>query len=136
MPAALTPIVIFAMPATENFDSAIGRVDHSFRQNDKLSGRYEFDRFTKAAVFNPMQLVSYTDATFAITAQNFLAHETHVFSTRLVNDFRFSYSREVSHRGPGSNAASVTAFGVSLPFQPTPNAIQGVGVQGDRKSVV
>src|SRR5229473_3121271 len=108
----------------------MGRVDHSFRQNDKLSGRYEFDRFTKAPVFNPLQLVSYTDGTFAITAQNFLAHETHVFSPRLVNDFRFSYSREVSHRGPGSNAADATAFGVSIPFQPTPSAIQGVGVPG------
>jgi hypothetical protein len=130
IPAGLNPTVPFSKPDTENFDSAIGRIDHSFRQSDKLSGRYEFDRFTKAAVFNPKQLVSYTDATFAITAQNFLAHETHVFSPRLLNDFRFSYSREVSHRGPGSNVVNATAFGVSLPFQPTPNAIQGVGVQG------
>src|SRR5882762_3780068 len=130
IPAGSKPTVPFSKPDIENFDSAIGRVDHSFSQNDKLSGRYEFDRFTKAAVFNPLLLISYTDATFAITAQNFLAHETHVFSARLVNDFRFSYSREVSHRGPGSHAANVTALGVALPFQPTPNAIQGVGVQG------
>src|SRR5882762_708481 len=130
IPAGLNPTVPFSKPDTENFDSAIGRIDHSFRQSDKLTGRYEFDRFTKAAVFNPKQLVSYTDATFAITAQNFLAHETHVFSPRLLNDFRFSYSREVSHRGPGSKVVSAKAFGVSLPFQPTPNAIQGVGVQG------
>src|SRR5438445_6391657 len=92
IPAGLNPTVPFSKPDTENFDSAIGRIDHSFRQSDKLSGRYEFDRFTKAAVFNPKQLVSYTDATFAITAQNFLAHETHVFSPRLLNTFRFSYS--------------------------------------------
>src|SRR5437773_1180882 len=130
IPGGSNPTIPFSKPDTENFDSAMGRIDHSFRQSDKLSGRYEFDRFTKAAVFNPLQLVSYTDATFAITAQNFLAHETHVFSARLVNDFRFSYSREVSHRGPGANVVGVTAFGVSLPFQPTPNAIQGVGVQG------
>jgi len=130
IPAGSKPTVPFSKPDIENFDSAIGRVDHSFSQNDKLSGRYEFDRFTKAAVFNPLLLISYTDATFAITAQNFLAHETHVFSPRLINDFRFSYSREVSHRGPGSNVVNATAFGVSLPFQPTPNAIQGVGVQG------
>src|SRR6266581_4149611 len=130
IPAGSKPTVPFSKPDIENLDSAIGRVDHSFSQNDKLSGRYEFDRFTKAAVFNPLLLISYTDATFAITAQNFLAHETHVFSPRLINDFRFSYSREVSHRGPGSNVVNATAFGVSLPFQPTPNAIQGVGVQG------
>jgi outer membrane receptor protein involved in Fe transport len=130
VPAGSNPTVPFSKPDTENFDSAIGRADHSFSQNDKLSGRYEFDRFTKAAVFNPMQLVSYTDATFSIIAQNFLAHETHVFSPRLINDFRFSYSREVSHRGPGAGAVDATAFGVDIPFQPAPAGIQGVGVQG------
>ena len=130
IPTGSNPTVPFSKPDIENFDSAIGRVDHSFSQNDKLSGRYEFDRFTKAAVFNPLQLVSYTDATFNITAQNFLVHVTHVFSPRLVNDFRFSYSREISHRGPGAGAVDATAFGVSIPFEPTPSAIQGVGVQG------
>src|SRR6266404_7824619 len=130
IPAGSKPTVPFSKPDIENFDSAIGRIDHSFRESDKLSGRYEFDRFTKAAVFNPMRLVSYTDATFSIIAQNFLAHETHVFSPRLINDFRFSYSREVSHRGPGANAVDAIAFGVAIPFQPSPAAIQGVGVQG------
>jgi hypothetical protein len=130
IPAGSNPTVPFSKPDIENFDSAIGRIDHSFRQSDKLTGRYEFDRFTKAAVFNPMQLASYTDATFSIIAQNFLAHETHIFSPRLINDFRFSYSREVSHRGPGANAVDVTAFGVNIPFQPNPSGMQGVGVQG------
>src|SRR6266513_709832 len=116
IPAGSKPTVPFSKPDTENFDSAIGRIDHSFRQNDKLSGRYEFDRFTKAAVFHPLLLISYTDATFAIIAQNFLAHETHLFSPRLINDFRFSYSREVSHRGPSLDAANVTPFGVAGGF--------------------
>ena len=64
IPAGANPTVPFSKPDIENYDSAIGRVDHSFSQNDKLGGRYEFDRFTKAPVFNPLQLVSYTDATF------------------------------------------------------------------------
>src|SRR5205807_1183137 len=81
------PTVPFSRPDTESFDSAMGRLDHSFSQTDKLTGRYEFDRFIKAAVFNPLLLISYSDATFAITAQNFLAHETHLFSPGLVNDF-------------------------------------------------
>jgi outer membrane receptor protein involved in Fe transport len=130
IPTGSKPTMPFSKPDIENFDSAIGRIDHSFRESDKLSGRYEFDRFTKAAVFNPLLLISYTDATFGIIAQNFLAHETHIFSPRVVNDFRFSYSREVSHRGPSPDAVNVSAFGVNLPFQPSPDAIQGVGVQG------
>jgi len=130
IPAGSNPTLPFSKPDTENFDSAIGRLDHSIGPKDKLTARYEFDRFGKAAVFNPLLLIAYTDATFSIIAQNALIHETHLFSPRLVNDSRFGYSREVSHRGPSPSAANVTAFGTSLPFEPTPSAIQGVGVKG------
>jgi Carboxypeptidase regulatory-like domain len=129
IPTGSNPTVPFSKPDVENFDSGIGRLDHSIAKNDKLTLRYEFDRFTKAAVFNPLLLVAYTDATFSIVAQNALIHETHIFSPRLINDFRFSYSREVSTRGPSPSAVNITAFGVALPFQPKPSAIQGVGVQ-------
>jgi len=130
VPTGSNPTVPYSKPDHENYDSAVGRVDHSISVNDRITARYEFDRFTKAAVFNPFQLVSYTDATFAITAQNALLHETHVFSPRFFNDFRFGYSREVSHRGPSPNAVNAGGFGAALPFAPTPHAIQGIGVQG------
>jgi hypothetical protein len=130
IPSGSNPTVPYSKPDHENYDSAVGRVDHSIGVNDRLTARYEFDRFSKAAVFNPLQLVSYTDATFAITAQNALLHETHVFSPRFFNDFRFGYSREVSYRGPDANAVSAAGFGAVLPFAPKPQAIQGIGVQG------
>jgi hypothetical protein len=130
IPSGSNPSVSFTKPDTETFHSAIGRLDHVIRANDTATLRYEFDRFSKLAVFNPLQLVAYTDATFDITAQNALIHETHIFSPRSINDARFSFSREVANRGPSGTAANVTAFGVSLPFQPKPSAIQGVGVQG------
>lgn len=129
IPTGANPSVAFSKPDIENFDSGMGRVDHALGKSDKLTLRYEFDRFTKAPVFNPLFLVEYTDATFSIIAQNALVHETHVISPRFINDFRASYSREVSTRGPSPNAANVTAFGVSLPFEPKPSAMQGVGVQ-------
>ena len=46
-----------------------------------------------------------------------------------MNDARISYSREISKRGPASSAVDATAFGTALPFEPTPSAIQGIGVQ-------
>ncbi len=130
IPAGSNPSFSFTKPDTETFHSAIGKLDHVIRANDTVTLRYEFDRFKKAAVFNPLLLVAYTDATFDITAQNALIHETHVFSPRSINDARFSFSREVSNRGPPPSAVDATGFGVSLPFQPKPSAIQGVGVQG------
>src|SRR5215469_15755085 len=129
IPTGSNPTVGFAKPDTENFDSGMGKFDYLLSEKDKVTLRYEYDRFTKAPVFNPQFLVQYTDATNAITAQNALIHETHTFSPTLLNDARFSYSREISSRGPASTAANASAFGVALPFQPTPNAIQGIGVQ-------
>jgi hypothetical protein len=130
IPTGSNPTVPFSKPDIENFDSGIGRIDHSIGKRDKITGRYEYDRFTKGPVFNPLELVAYTDATFSIVAQNALVHETHIFSPTLINDFRVSYSREVSTRGPASNAANLAAFEtVPLPFQPKPSAIQGIGVQ-------
>jgi hypothetical protein len=130
IPTGSNPVEPFTKPDVENFDSGMGRLDHSIGQNDKLNARYEFDRFTKAPVFNPQLLVAYSDATFSIIAQNALLHETHIFSPRVVNDARASYSREVSTRGPAPNAANVTDFGVAIPFQPAPSGIQQIGVQG------
>jgi hypothetical protein len=130
IPTGSNPVEPFSKPDIENYDSGMGRLDHSIGQNDKITARYEFDRFTKGPVFNPQLLVAYTDATFSIIAQNALLHETHIFSPRVINDARFSYSREVSTRGPAPNAANVTDFGVAIPFQPTPSGIQQIGVQG------
>jgi TonB dependent receptor len=130
IPAGANPTVAFSKPDIENYDSGMGRLDHSISDSDKLTARYEFDRFTKQPVFNPQLLVAYTDATFSIIAQNALLHETHIFSPRLINDARMSYSREVSTRGPSPTAVNVTAFGTAIPFEPTPSAIQQIGVQG------
>jgi hypothetical protein len=131
IPTGSNPTVPYSKPDTENYDSGMGRLDHSIGKSDKITLRYEYDRFSKLPVFNPLQLVSYTDATFSIVAQNALIHETHIFSPKVVNDFRFSYSREVSLRGPDPDAVDLATFEtVPLPFQPSPSAIQGIGVQG------
>jgi hypothetical protein len=130
IPAGSNPTLAFTKPDTENFDSGMGRIDHSLGAKDKLTLRYEYDRFTKAPVFDPSFLIRYTDATFSIIAQNALVHETHTFSPNMLNDARVGYSREVSTRGPSPNAVNTGAFGATLPFQPTPSAIQGIGVQG------
>jgi len=116
IPAGSNPTVPFSRPVIRDFDSGMGRIDHSIGQNDKITGRYEYDRFKQAGVFNPLFMVQYRDATFSIVNPNYLVHETHTFSPRFLNDFRFSIAREVSTRGPAPGAVGISAFGVNLPF--------------------
>lgn len=120
--------VTIIQPDSQNFHDVLGRVDHAFTGNDKLSVRYAYDRFTRTALFDPANYLTYRDGS-TIISQNILLHETHLFSSQLVNDARFSYSREHASRGPASNALSVADLGVALPFQPV-KAIQQIRVNG------
>jgi Carboxypeptidase regulatory-like domain/TonB-dependent Receptor Plug Domain len=116
-------------PDYQDFKEVTAKGDHSLRANDRLTLRYFLDRFTRNAVFDPSNLLRYSDGS-TITSQNGLIHETHIFSSTLINDFRFSYSRDMASRGPAANAASVRDFGVNIPFQPPSKAIQAVRVVG------
>ena len=120
--------VTFAKPDHQDFHDILGKVDHTLTSKDRVAGRYSYDRFSKLAVFDPSNFLTYTDGS-TITAQNALIKETHVFSPHLLNDARFSYSREKASRGPAANAISVADLGVSLPFQPV-KAVQQIRVNG------
>jgi hypothetical protein len=119
--------VAFARPDHQDFYDLLGRVDHAFSQKDRLSVRYDYNYFSKAAVFVPTNILTYADGS-KITNQNYLIHETHVFRPTLINDFRFSYAREKASRGPASDVPSVQSLGSLIPFQPKPNAIQQIRV--------
>jgi len=121
--------VTFVKPDKQNFNEVLGRVDHAFHQNDRLSVRYDFNYFSKAAVFVPDNILTYTDGS-KITNQNWLIHESHIFRPTLINDFRFSYAREKASRGPASTVPSVQSLGSLIPFQPAANAIQQIRVNG------
>jgi len=118
----------FPIPDAENYDSGMGRLDYQLRSQDKISGRYEFDRFVRGAYTPPTELLAYTDGQ-TIESQNALLHETHTFSPSFLNDFRLSYSRETSVRGPGANAPNASDFGVSGIDAVVPAAIQSITIQ-------
>jgi hypothetical protein len=124
-----TSHVTFARPDRQDFHEVTGRVDHSFSQSDRLAVRYFYDRFKRNAVFDSTNILTYSDGS-TIVSQNYLIHETHIFRPNLINDFRFSYSRDAAGRGPASDAISVQDLGVNIPFQPSPKAIQRIRVSG------
>ena len=118
----------FAKPDHQDFHDLLGKVDHVLTEKDRFSVRYAYDRFSKLAVFDPANFLTYTDGS-TITSQNILLHESHVFNPHLLNDARFSYSREKASRGPAANAISVADLGVALPYEPV-KAIQQIRVNG------
>lgn len=119
----------FFRPDQQDFREITIRGDHSFSQKDQLTFRYFYDHFTRNAVFDPANFLIYSDGS-TIKSQNFLGHWTHVFSSGLINDFRFSYAPENATRGPASNAMSVQDLGVKLPFEAPEKAIQQVRING------
>src|SRR5207248_3020188 len=90
--------ISFAKPDHQDFHDLLGKVDYVLTANDRLSVRYAYDRFSKLAIFDPANFLTYTDGS-TITSQNVLFHESHVFNPHLLNDARFSYSREKANRG-------------------------------------
>src|SRR5262249_9117660 len=119
--------VSFARPDQQDFREFTGKVDHSFSQHDRLTGRYFYDHFQRNAVFEPANFLTYSDGS-TIVSQNYLIHENHVFGPNLINDARFSYARDAARRGPAANAMSVQDLGVNLPFQAAAKAIQQIRV--------
>lgn len=125
----ITGKISFQRPDSENFDEVIGRLDQNIGQKDQLTLRYDRNRFHLEPVFDPSNILTYHDGTNAIVNSNYLIHEAHVFSPKLVNDFRFGFARETSERGPATNVPSVADLGVNI-FQPSPEkAIQSISIQ-------
>jgi Carboxypeptidase regulatory-like domain len=119
----------FARPDLQNFQELTARVDHAFSRKTLMAVRYFYDRFTRNAVFEPNNILTYSDGS-TIRSQNLLVHLTYISRPTLINDFRFSFAPETAQRGPAAKAISVQDLGVSIPFQPTPKAIQQIRVNG------
>lgn len=69
------------------------RVDHHFRDVDQFFGRYSLGdgakRFASSAAALPPNIVEDTD----IRLQSLTLSHTHLFSSTLINDFRFGFNR-------------------------------------------
>ncbi|MBO0859221.1 MAG: TonB-dependent receptor [Chloracidobacterium sp.] len=124
-----TGTILFSKPIVQDFDEYVARGDHSFSDRDRLNLRYFNDRFNSQGFLDLTNYLKSQD-TSTIIAQNALVGETHVFGAGAVNEFRASYSRETSNRGPAAGSISLADLGVNI-FQPsTGNTLEGINVNG------
>jgi hypothetical protein len=125
--ASGTGQVVYSLPLSQNYDEYIARGDHSITANDKLVGRYYYDRFFNVGTYGG-NLLAYGQGS-TISSHNAVIQELHIFSPTLLNDFRFGFTRLVSIRQPPANTPTVASFGVPI-FQPPIPAIQGISITG------
>ncbi len=116
-------------PIVQNLDETVERFDHSFSSADRLTFRGTWNNFVNQAVFDPRNVLTLSSGS-KITSQNYLLHEIHLFRSNLLNDFRVTYWRLKSSRGPAPGSPNVTDFGVQNIFQASPKSVQGVSVSG------
>lgn len=57
-----------------------------------------------------------------------MLNETHVFTPSLLNDFRASFAREVSERGPAAGSIDATQLGVKMYSPPGDHVIESLSV--------
>ena len=121
--------VFYSQPVKQDFHDVVTRVDHNISTNDRLSGRYTWDRFTNGAFFDNANILS-TAGGSEITSQNFLISENHVFRPNLLNDLRLNVSRVNSQSGPAAGSPNLRDLGVNI-YQPNlPKTFDGVSVSG------
>lgn len=100
----------------QTFYEAVGRVDQSIGDADRLFVRYFGDHFEQAPSYINNNLLTDT-AGSQIFSQSYSLGEIHTFRPNLLNDFNFTFGRVTSHRGPAANVPNVGDLGVNL-YQP------------------
>jgi hypothetical protein len=121
--------LFYSQPVSQDFNEYVARGDHAISDHDHLSLRYFYDRFSNAGFLDPQNYLSFQNFS-TIISQNALIGETHVFGPSAVNDFRASFSRETSNRGPAVGSVGLTDLGVNIWQPPTAKTIEGISVSG------
>lgn len=122
-------LLFYSQPVIQNYDEYVARGDHAFSEKDRMSLRYFYDRFNNQGFLDPSNYLSNQNFS-TIISQNALIGETHVFGPAAVNEFRASYSRETSNRGPAPGSISLTDLGVNIWQPPTAKTIESIAVNG------
>jgi hypothetical protein len=121
--------VFYTVPIKNSFNESIARVDHSFSDKDRITGRYYTNKFFTPSSWDPNFALIYVDGVDFIV-QNALLQETHIFTPTLLNDFRLNFHREHNNRFVPPGVPNVNDFGVNI-WQPNGyKAIESIGVAG------
>ena len=127
VPLANTPTGFVALvpnPGTDN--QFLWRLDHSINSRNSLNVRYFRDdsqNFTQ-----PGNIPNYEGTPQWLKNTNWAAHDTHTFSTSMINEFRIGINRNHSESASSGNL-QLSDFGAIFPGVVTPQ-LPSIGVTG------
>ena len=92
-----------------------GRVDHTFSESDQIFGRVTWDRATQfyPYAFEYGRAGTYSTVDYLTRARNIAVSETHIFSSRLVNQLTAGYNQVFNYMTPiGTGQNLSREFGI------------------------
>ena len=105
--------VFVPQPDSRDFDEILVRTDHELTSRDRLGFRYLLDDFLGRSSWDGRNLLLFTNSADH-RVQDFNLSETHIFSPRVVNELRFSYSRYVTNRAGPPDAPNAVDLGANV----------------------
>ena len=124
-----TGLVFFSQPTIQNFNEFITRIDYGISSKDRLNFRINEDWFNQPGIYSSANILTYADSSID-NSYNTALQETHVFSSTLLNDARFSVFRTDTSRQPPPGTPNVADFGVKNIYQTPVKAIESFTVSG------
>jgi hypothetical protein len=120
--------LFYSTPLAQDFNEYLARGDHTFSDRDRVALRYYTDQFNNTGFLDKTNYLANSNYS-TIRSQNALISETHLFGPSALNEFRLSFSRETSNRGPATGSISLGDLGVNI-YQPQIKTLEGIGVSG------
>jgi hypothetical protein len=127
--------VTYGTPNRQNFDEYVARFDQTIRGQDRLFGRFYYNRFNHAPTYDGKNILTVGPGS-TILVQNYAIGYTSIFSPSVVNSLTLDIVRSASDRGqqggPGGTVPDMKTFGSSVPQLPADQSgIRNFAVTGN-----
>jgi len=107
-------LLYYVQASSQTDNQYIGRIDHQFTQNHRLSGRYFFDGLDNPGLIDPQnRLTNIPNKRWG--SQSYNLADTYVLSPTLLTNTTFSFSRTLNVQ-LGQNFAGNKALGINVPI--------------------
>jgi len=113
-------LLSYSIPAIDNEDMIVGRMDYVFNQKHTLYGRYLIDDFRAPAPFSPQNLLLTQTPGNLERAQSLTLGDNFTFSPTLINSAHITVTRRRDNRGVDPQDINPTTLGSNM-FATIPN---------------